>query len=117
MPPDSKKKPKHNNKNALRMQRFNADKADTQAKKALDAERSAHDATKMALDDTQSINAVLEDELSDRTQLLSLTISTIGNLNKRLLATKYHGAQLARHHLQTVLATRAQSRAQDEASS
>jgi len=66
--------------------------------------------------DTQSINAILEDELSERTQLLSWAISTLGYLNKRLPTTKYLGAQLARHHLQTVLATRAQSRAQDEAS-
>jgi len=60
------------------------------------------------------INAALKDELSDRTELLCLVISTITRLKKRM-AKKYHGAQLARHHLQTVVATRAQSRAQDEA--
>jgi len=40
-------------------------------------EMSAHDATKMALDDTQSINAVLEDELLERTQLLSWATSGV----------------------------------------
>jgi len=81
----------------------------------LGAEKSAHDARKMTLTDTQGINAALKDELSDRTEWLCSAISTICRLNKRLLAKKYHGAQLARHLLQTVLTTRAQSRAQDEA--
>jgi len=77
---------------------------------ALDAEKSAHGATMMAL----GINAAFKDQLLGKTELLASAMSIIGCLNKRLLATKYGHAQFARHHVQNLCAARARSRDQDE---
>jgi len=69
----------------------------------------------LALVDTQGVNASLHIELADKTEMLTAATTTIGFLNKRLLATKYAQAQFTRQQIHKLRAARADTQAGAEA--